>query len=133
MSVTVIEHVPARLKAIGISEVFGVAYAEHLPVFHLGGMPNMPTQAGRALMDHTLGNGESDLFRKMSEPVVCASAIMTPQNVASETERLIAGGALSSPASLYGLSRGSREPDGARQSTAVGSAEERLHNAPVGD
>jgi indolepyruvate decarboxylase len=39
---------------------------------------------------HTLGNGEFDFFRKMAEPVVCASAIMTPQNVAYETERLIA-------------------------------------------
>ena len=149
---TVIEHVLERLKAIGISEVFGVAgdyafpvedaivtfpgiewvgscnelnaayaadgyarvrgvgavsttygvgelsaisaiggaYAEHLPVFHLVGMPNMPTQAGRALVHHTLGNGEFDFFRKMAEPVVCASAIMTPQNVAYETERLIA-------------------------------------------
>ena len=66
------------------------AYAEHLPVFHLVGMPNMRPQAGRGLMHHTLGNGEFDLFRKMSEPVVCASAIMTPQNVAYETERLIA-------------------------------------------
>lgn len=149
---TVIEHVLERLKAIGISEVFGVAgdyafpvedaivpfpgmewvgscnelnaaysadgyarvrgvgavsttfavgelsaisaiggaYAEHLPVFHLVGMPNMPTQAARALVHHTLGNGEFDFFRKMAEPVVCASAIMTPQNVAYETERLIA-------------------------------------------
>jgi indolepyruvate decarboxylase len=152
MSVTVIEHVLARLKAIGISEVFGVpgdyafpvedaivnfpgiqwvgccnelnaayaaegyarihgigavnttygvgelsainaiagAYAEHLPVFHLVGMPNMATQAGRTLTHHTLGNGEFDLFRKMAEPVVCASAIMRPENVAYETERLIA-------------------------------------------
>ena len=37
-----------------------------------------------------MGNGEFDLFRKMAEPAVCASAIMTPQNVAYETERLIA-------------------------------------------
>jgi len=152
VSVTVIEHVLARLKALGISEIFGVAgdyafpeddaivkfpgiawvgccnelnagyaadgyarirgfaaisttygvgelsaiaaiggaYAEHVPVIHLVGMPNMPTQAARALVHHTLGNGEFDFFRKMAEPVVCASAIMTPQNVASETERLIA-------------------------------------------
>jgi indolepyruvate decarboxylase len=40
-------------------------------------------------MHHTLGNGEYDLFRRMSEPVVCASVVMTPQNVAVETERLI--------------------------------------------
>jgi len=66
------------------------AYAEHLPVFHLVGMPNMATQAGRSLVHHTLGNGEFDLFRKMADPAVVASAIMTPQNVAYETERLIA-------------------------------------------
>jgi indolepyruvate decarboxylase len=67
----------------------GGAYAENLPVFHLVGMPSVPTQAARAIVHHTLGNGEYELFRKMAEPVVCASAIMTPQNVAHETERLI--------------------------------------------
>jgi indolepyruvate decarboxylase len=66
------------------------SYAEHLAVFHLVGAPNLPTQEGRALVHHTLGNGEFDLFSKMAEPIVCASAIMTPQNAASETERLIA-------------------------------------------
>jgi len=75
-----------------LSALNGVAgaYAEHLPVFHLVGTPNISTQAARALMHHTLGNGEYDLFRRMSEPVVCAHAVMTPQNVAYETERLIA-------------------------------------------
>jgi indolepyruvate decarboxylase len=74
-----------------LSAINGIAgaYAEHLPVFHLVGTPNISTQAARALMHHTLGNGEYDLFRGMSEPVVCASAVMTPQNVAHQTERLI--------------------------------------------
>jgi indolepyruvate decarboxylase len=151
MTDTVIEHVLARLRAIGITDVFGVpgdyafpvndaicndskmcwigccnelnaayaadgyarikgvaalcttygvgelsaingiagAYAEHLPVFHLVGTPNSPVQSARALMHHTLGNGEYNLFQRMTEPVVCGSAVMTPQNVASETERLI--------------------------------------------
>jgi indolepyruvate decarboxylase len=92
----------ARIRGIGaVNTTYGVgelsainaiagAYAEHLPVFHLVGMPGMPTQTGHALVHHTLGNGEFDLFRKMAEPVVCASAIMTPQNVAYQTERLIA-------------------------------------------
>jgi len=66
------------------------AYAAHLPVFHLVGPPNVAIQESCALMHHTLGNGEYDLFRRMSEPVVCAHAVMTPQNVAYETERLIA-------------------------------------------
>ena len=92
----------ARIHGLGaVSTTYGVgelsaingiagAYAEHVPVFHLVGMPNMTAQAGHMLVHHTLGNGEFDLFRKMAEPVVCASAIMTPQNVSYETERLIA-------------------------------------------
>jgi indolepyruvate decarboxylase len=92
----------ARVKGLGalcttygvgeLSALNGIAgsYAEHLPIFHLVGTPNMATQARRAAMHHTLGNGEYDLFQRMTEPVVCASAVMTPQNVAYETERLIA-------------------------------------------
>jgi indolepyruvate decarboxylase len=72
-------------KLSAINAIAG-AYAEHLPVFHLVGMPNIATQAGRAVVHRTLGNGEFELFRKMAEPVVCASAIMSPQNVAFETE-----------------------------------------------
>jgi indolepyruvate decarboxylase len=45
-------------------------------------MPNLPAQAAHALVHHTLGNGEFDFFHKMAEKVVCASAIMTPQNAA---------------------------------------------------
>ena len=160
---TVIEHVLTRLKAIGISEIFGVAgdyafsvddavvnfpgiewvgccnelnaayaadgyarirgigavsttfgvgelsaingiagaCAEHVPLVHLVGMPTMATQAGRMLVHHTLGNGEFDFFRKMAEPVVCASAIMTAQNVAAETERLIAAAPIIAARSIW--------------------------------
>jgi indolepyruvate decarboxylase len=92
----------ARLRGVGaLSTTYGVgelsainavggSYAENLPIFHLTGMPTMPTQSARSLVHHTLGNGEFDLFKKMADTVVCASAIMTPQNVAYETERLIA-------------------------------------------
>ena len=74
-----------------LSAISGIAgaYAEHVPVFHLVGMPNLSAQAAHGLVHHTLGNGEFDFFHKMAEKVVCASAIMTPQNVAYETERLI--------------------------------------------
>jgi indolepyruvate decarboxylase len=92
----------ARVKGIaalcttyGVGELSALAgiagcYAEQLPVFHLVGMPNQTAQSGRALMHHTLGNGEYELFYQMTLPVVCARAIMTPQNVVYETERLIA-------------------------------------------
>jgi indolepyruvate decarboxylase len=92
----------ARLRgAAAVSTTYGVgelsainaiagSYAENLPVFHLTGMPAMPVQTAHSLVHHTLGNGEFDLFYQMAEPVVCGRAIMTPQNVAYETERLIA-------------------------------------------
>src|SRR3984957_4682858 len=92
----------ARLRGVGaLSTTYGVgelsainaiggSYAENVPVFPLPGMPPMPVQSARSLVHHTLGNGEFDLFRQMAEPVVCASAILTPQNVVYETNRLIA-------------------------------------------
>jgi indolepyruvate decarboxylase len=92
----------ARMRGVGgLCTTYGVgelaamsaiagSYAEHLAVFHLIGTPNLPTQEGRALVHHTLGTGEFDLFARMAEPIVCASAIMTPQHAVSETERLIA-------------------------------------------
>jgi len=92
----------ARVRGVGavcttygvgeLSALNGIAgsYAERLPVFHLVGMPNSATQESRAVMHHTLGNGEFDFFYRMTEPVVCARAIVTPQNVVMETERLIA-------------------------------------------
>jgi len=75
-----------------LSALNGIAgsYAERLPVFHLVGMPNSSAQESRLVMHHTLGNGEYDLFYRMTEPVVCARAILTPQNVVMETERIIA-------------------------------------------
>lgn len=92
----------ARIKGVaavsttyGVGELSAIAavagsYAEHLPVFHLTGMPNLATQGDRALVHHTLGNGEFELFRKMADTVVGASAIITPDNAVAETERLIA-------------------------------------------
>src|SRR6202161_4145578 len=91
----------ARIKGIGalcttygvgeLSAINGIAgsYAEHLPIFHLVGTPNISTQEARGVRHHTRVNGEYDTFRRMSEPVFCASAVMTPESVAYETERLI--------------------------------------------
>ncbi|KAF9171614.1 hypothetical protein BGX21_007147 [Mortierella sp. AD011] len=75
-----------------LSAINGVAgsYAEYLPVFHLVGMPMTGVQEAHRLVHHTLGNGEFDLFYNLATPMVCARAIMTPENCVAETERLIA-------------------------------------------
>ena len=90
-----IHGVAALCTTYGVGELsaicgVGGAYAEHLPVVHLVGMPSSGVQGQRRLVHHTLGNGEFGLFSRMAEPVVCAQAIMTPENCVAETERLIA-------------------------------------------
>jgi indolepyruvate decarboxylase len=92
----------ARVRGVGaVSTTYGVgelsaingiagAYAENVPVFHVTGMPTRKAQHKRQLVHHTLGDGEFEFFAKMAGPVVCARAIMTPQNAVYETERLIA-------------------------------------------
>ncbi len=66
------------------------AYAEHVPIFHITGQPNRATQRARAIVHHTLGDGEFDHFHRMTAPAVCAHAVITPGNCIAETERLIA-------------------------------------------
>jgi indolepyruvate decarboxylase len=90
-----IRGVAALNTTYGVGELSAIngiagAYAEHLPIFHLVGMPARTVQEAHGLVHHTLGDGEFDLFHKMTEPVVCAQAIMTPENCIAETERLIA-------------------------------------------
>jgi len=92
----------ARIRGVGaLSTTYGVgelsaisavggSYAENVAVFHLTGMPTTTAQHKRQLVHHTLGDGEFDFFAKMAGPVVCAKAIITPQNAVYETERLIA-------------------------------------------
>jgi len=78
---------PGELSALpGIAG----AYAEHVPIFHLTGQPPRATQEARAVVHHTLGNGEFDLFYDMTAPAVCARTIILPENCIAETERLIA-------------------------------------------
>ena len=92
----------ARIKGLAaINTTYGVgelsalagvagAYAEHLPIFHLTGQPSRATQHDRAIVHHTLGDGQFDLFYEMTAPAVCARTIISPENCVAETERLIA-------------------------------------------
>jgi indolepyruvate decarboxylase len=78
-----------------LSAINGIAgaYAEHLPIFHIVGMQSSTTwqSESHVHMHHTLGTGtgERETFFKMSASVVCANAILTPENCVSEMERLI--------------------------------------------
>jgi indolepyruvate decarboxylase len=65
--------IAAVCTTFGVGELSAIngiagAYAEHVPVFHLVGMPNLPTQAARLLVHHTLGNGELISFGRWRSP-----------------------------------------------------------------
>ena len=75
-----------------LSALCGIAgsYGEHNVIFHIVGMPNMQIWEKHAIAHHTLGNGEFDLFMKMTTPIICAKTVLTPENCIHEVERVIA-------------------------------------------
>src|ERR1035437_188277 len=75
-----------------LSALCGIAgsYGEHNVIFHIVGMPNMQILQNHAIVHHTLGNGEFDLFMKMTSAVVCGKTVLTPENCVQEVERVIA-------------------------------------------
>ncbi|WP_432735892.1 alpha-keto acid decarboxylase family protein [Maridesulfovibrio sp. FT414] len=91
----------ARIKGMaavcttyGVGELSAInaiagCYAENLPVFHIVGMPKCSMQQNGNIIHHSLGNGEFDLFHRMTQPVVCASTILTAENTVAEVERVI--------------------------------------------
>ena len=66
------------------------ARAEHVPVFHLVGMPTMRHQLNHKIIHHTLGDGVFQNFASLSAAAACISAVVTPDNVVNEMERVIA-------------------------------------------
>jgi indolepyruvate decarboxylase len=74
-----------------LSAINGVAgaYSEHVPVICIcGSLPLRAIQRGD-LMHHTLVDREKGDFCRMYAEVTCAQARLTPENAASEIDRLI--------------------------------------------
>ena len=91
-----IHGVAALATTYGVGELSAInaiagAYTEHVPVFHLVGMPNRPTQAAHMLVHHTLGNEESSISstRWPNHPFVPARS-SHPKTRLTDQERLIA-------------------------------------------
>lgn len=47
------------------------AYSEYVPIVHIVGQPSTASQRDGMLLHHTLGNGDFDVFVKMSEGISC--------------------------------------------------------------
>lgn len=74
-----------------LSALCGVAgaYAEHLPVIHIVGIPPTKTMLNKRIVHHTFGAGNFEIFKQASANMVCASATLTPENAVSEIKRVL--------------------------------------------
>ena len=84
----------AMVTTFGVGELSAInatagSYAEYAPVLHVVGAPSMALQDSKRRIHHTLGDGVFNHFIKMVEPVTVARAQITPDNAASEIDRVI--------------------------------------------
>ncbi|QEY25867.1 alpha-keto acid decarboxylase family protein [Neisseria zalophi] len=84
----------AMVTTFGVGELSAInatagSFAEYAPVLHIVGAPNTKLQDGKYIIHHSLGDGMFNHFMKMVEPVSVAQANITPENAASEIDRVI--------------------------------------------
>ena len=59
------------------------AYSEYVPVVHIVGYPTTAAQKNGLLLHHTLGNGDYNVFSKMSSQISCAVSMLNSQHEAA--------------------------------------------------
>ncbi|WP_230660992.1 alpha-keto acid decarboxylase family protein [Psychrobacter sp. I-STPA10] len=84
----------ALVTTFGVGELSAInatagSFAEYAPVLHVVGAPATAVQDAKRRIHHTLGDGYFNHFIKMVEPVTVARAKITPENAASEIDRVI--------------------------------------------
>lgn len=68
----------------------GGAYAEHVGMLHVVGVPSISSQAKQLLLHHTLGNGDFTVFHRMSNNISQTTAFLSDINSApGEIDRCI--------------------------------------------
>jgi indolepyruvate decarboxylase len=85
----------ALLTTFGVGElsaINGVAgsYAERVPVLHIAVGPTQATERAGSVVHHSMGDGDFDRFARAQRQVVCADAVLRPDNAVSEIERVLA-------------------------------------------
>ncbi|GBR08033.1 alpha-keto acid decarboxylase family protein [Asaia siamensis] len=92
----------ARMKGMAaLSTTYGVgelsalngiagAFAEHLPLIHIVGMPASAVMTSDRLVHHSLGNGTFMAFYEACAAFTCARAILTPENCVDEIDKALA-------------------------------------------
>ncbi|GAA1295293.1 alpha-keto acid decarboxylase family protein [Saccharothrix xinjiangensis] len=84
----------ALLTTFGVGElnaINGVAgsYAERVPVLHIAIGPTTATERAGSAVHHTMGDGDLDRFARAHRQVVCADAVLRPENAQAEVDRVV--------------------------------------------
>ncbi|KAJ5643950.1 uncharacterized protein N7484_006457 [Penicillium longicatenatum] len=71
-----VKGISALITTFGVGELSALnaiagAYSEFVPVVHIVGQPTTQSQKDGMLLHHTLGNGDFDVFAKMSAGISC--------------------------------------------------------------
>ena len=76
------------MTTFGVGELSAVnavagAYSEYVPIVHIVGYPSTQSQKNGMLLHHTLGNGDFNVFSKMSTQISCAVSLINHQHEAA--------------------------------------------------
>ncbi|KAF2011613.1 pyruvate decarboxylase-like protein [Aaosphaeria arxii CBS 175.79] len=76
-----VKGISAIVTTFGVGELSAVnaiagAYSEYVPIVHIVGTPTTAAQKNGMLLHHTLGNGDFNVFAKMSKEISCAVAML---------------------------------------------------------
>ncbi|KAF2466555.1 pyruvate decarboxylase [Lindgomyces ingoldianus] len=83
-----IKGISAIVTTFGVGELSAVnaiagAYSEYVPIVHIVGYPSTIAQKDGMLLHHTLGNGDFNVFSRMSRQISCAVSLLNDPHEAA--------------------------------------------------
>lgn len=85
----------ALVTTFGVGELSAInalagAFSERIPIVHIVGCPSTNAMRNRALLHHTLGDGNYDIFRSMNAGISChVVKLDTPRDIAQQIDDAI--------------------------------------------
>lgn len=90
-----VKGVSALVTTFGVGELSALnaiagAYSEFVPIVHIVGQPTTRSQKDGMLLHHTLGNGDFNVFNRMSDAISCYVARLNdPHDAATQIDSAI--------------------------------------------
>ncbi|GAA2219227.1 alpha-keto acid decarboxylase family protein [Streptomyces nogalater] len=84
----------ALLTTFGVGELSAInavagSYTERVPLLHIAVGPTQATERAGLTVHHSMGDGDFDRFLRAQRQVVCADAVLRPDNAVMEIDRVL--------------------------------------------